>query len=140
MNISFMIMEGLTCQWPPLINPDKNCKALFFRCNGSTWALLDSSGENFCLLFLGAMSSVIFYRPTFSDIVFSANDCLTSLAIFTPALYSHGCQVLSLPAPKVPLISGNEPCLHWQRLRNTQQNFAIPLLTGLAFSYHLVTH
>ena len=123
-----------------LINPDKNCKALFFRCNGSTWALLDSSGENFCLLFLGAMSSVIFYRPTFSDIVFSANDCLTSLAIFTPALYSHGCQVLSLPAPKVPLISGNEPCLHWQRLRNTQQNFAIPLLTGLAFSYHLVTH
>ena len=66
-----------------------------------------AKGENVCFFFLGAMNSVIFYRRTFYDIVFSANDCLTSLATFTPALYSHGYQVLSLPAPKVPPISGN---------------------------------
>ena len=99
-------MEGLTWQWPLLIHPDKSCKAWFFL-HGAFLASSHAKGENVCFFFLGAMNSVIFYRRTFYDIVFSANDCLTSLATFTPALYSHGCQVLSLPAPKVPLISGN---------------------------------
>ena len=30
-NVSFMIMEGLTWQWPLLINPDKSCKAWFLK-------------------------------------------------------------------------------------------------------------
>lgn len=103
-----MMQGGLIWQWTFNKPLKKSCQALFLRRNGSIWALLIKLPTKGVDSFLRAVNSVIFDRRTFSDIVFPADESLnfsTYFTTFSLALYSHGCQLLFLPVPKVPLRS-----------------------------------